>query len=284
MKIENVERAIIFGCCFLLCFTSIQALIIYSLLGILPISQILIVEISLVLALVCLLGCSVYHVQMWRDANSDTSLLNNLYTITAVIMQVQSVLLCGQIFTNILCPNNKTVFNYVTILLWFSRVLNFFHMIILTVMNVFRQYKPAVYLNISVDPRGKWIILSTESILSFLIISMQVWTGCFMSTECLMSRVVRIFGPIVLIVCVLLLLKVTEDGYGLCKRAKKALATFCLRKQNLVVPLNHDLENAQVQIQPIIVDQVKNVIYNVLCNLLVISFRMTLARSCSWSP
>ena len=98
MKIENVERAIVFGCCFLLCFISIQALIIYSLLGILPISQILVVEISVLLTLVCLLGCSVYHVQMWRDANSGTSLLNNLYTITAIIMQVQSVLLCGQIF------------------------------------------------------------------------------------------------------------------------------------------------------------------------------------------
>ena len=157
------------------------------------------------------------------------------------------------------------MFNYVTILLWFSRVLNFFHMIILTLMNVFRQYKPAVYLNISVDPRGKWIILSTESILSFLFVSMLVWNGCFDSwifmSECSMSRGVRIFAPIVLFICVLLLLKVTEDGYGLWKRTKKALAIFCRKKQNLVVPLNHEMENAQVQIQPIIVDQVNNVIY-----------------------
>ena len=85
-----------------------------------------------------------------------------------------------------------------------------------------------------------------------------------MSTECSMSRVVRIFGAIVLIVCVLLLLKVTEDGYGLWKRTKKALATFCLRKRNLVIPLNHDLENAHVQIQPTIVEQVKKCY--ILCN------------------
>ena len=98
MKIETIERVIISGICLILSLICLQSLIIYSLLGILPISQILVVEISLLLALVCLLGCSVYHVQMWRDANSGTSLLNNLYTITAIIMQVQSVLLCGQIF------------------------------------------------------------------------------------------------------------------------------------------------------------------------------------------
>ena len=105
MKIETIERVIISGICLILSLICLQSLIIYSLLGILPISQILVVEISLLLALVCLLGCSVYHVQMWRDANSDTSLLNNLYTFTAVIMQVQSVLLCAKIFEDVFLPN-----------------------------------------------------------------------------------------------------------------------------------------------------------------------------------
>ena len=120
MKIENIERILIFSCCLILCLICLQSLIIFSLLAILPISQILIVEISLLLVLVCLLGCSVYHVQMWRDANSGTSLLNNLYTITAVIMQVQSLLLCAHIFHNIFCPRNISLINYVTMLLWFN--------------------------------------------------------------------------------------------------------------------------------------------------------------------
>ena len=175
MKLENIERVIIIGCCLILCLICFQSIIIYSLIGILPIFKILIVEFSLLLVLTCLLGCSVYHVQMWRDSNSDSSLLNNLYTITAVIMQVQSIMFGVLILADIFCPNNENMINVVRVLLWFSRVLNFFHMIAITTVNVFKQYTPTEYLNISVDPRGKWIIFSIEFFVSFLFVFLQVW-------------------------------------------------------------------------------------------------------------
>ena len=35
----------------------------------------------------------VLHVQRWRDSGSDYSLLNNLYTVLAVILQIQSIVL-----------------------------------------------------------------------------------------------------------------------------------------------------------------------------------------------
>ena len=259
MKIESVERGIIFGCLFLLCLLAFHSLIYFSFL--LPISKILIVEISLLLVLVCLMGFSVYHVQMWRDANSGSSLINNLYTITAIVMQVQSVLLCGQIFHNVFCPKNISLINYVTMLLWFSRVLNFFHMIVITIIYLYRQYKPSEYLNISVNPRGKWIILSLEFFLSLLFFLLQLWDGCFdkwtIKAACsVIARGVKIVGPILMIVCVLLLLKVTEDGYGILKRTKKSLSLLCPRNQNLVTPLNEELGNEQDELHPINDEQV----------------------------
>ena len=273
MKIETMERVIIFGICLILSLICLQSLIIYSLLGILPISQILVVEISLLLALVCLLGCSVYHIQMWRDANSGTSLLNNLYTTTAVIMQVQSVLLCAKIFEDVFGQDNPHVNSFVKNTLLFSRVLNFFHIISLTILNVYRQYKPTEYLHISVNPRGKWIIFSIEISLASLYFIVQILNGCFddiwnLRSDCMVERVLTIIGPTILIICVFLLLKVTEDGYGLWKRTKKAL--LCINKrvvsfyrlvtgkctnQNLVTPFNEELDNEQVQYQ-LNIDQV----------------------------
>ena len=251
---EKVKRVFIIGCCSLVCLIFIQSLIVQLLFD--NLVKILIVEISLFLVLICLLGCSVYHVQMWRDANSGTSLLNNLHTITAIIMQVQSVLLCAcaQIFDNVFCPKNKTMINYVSMLLWFSRILNFFHMIFGTIMNVYRQYKPTEYLHISVDPRGKWIILSLEFFASFLFITLQLWNECLdnwiiNTNKCSMiTRVVRIVGPFLMIVCVLLLLKVTEDGYGISKRTNNCLSLLSLRNQNMVTP--------EEQLHPINDDQV----------------------------
>ena len=268
---ETVERFLIFGCCLILCLICVQSLIIFSLLRILPISKILIVEISLLLVLICLLGCSVYHVQMWRDANSSSSLLNNLYTITAIIMQVQSVLLCAQIFEDIVGQNNPYFSSFVKNTLLFSRVFNFFHIISLTILNVFRQYKPSKYLDISVDPRGKWIIFSIEFLLTCFYFIVQIWNGCFESnwnllSNCMTERVLIIIAPTVLITCSLLLLKVAEDGYGLWKRAKKAV--LCINKrvasffqlvfgncfnQNMVTPFNEELDNDQFQLN---IDQV----------------------------
>ena len=261
MKIESVERGIIFGCLFLLCLLAFHSLIYLSFLH--SISKILIVEISLLLVLVCLLGCSVYHVQMWRDANSGTSLLNNLYTITAVIMQVQSVLLCAQIFEDIFGQNNQYLNSFVKNTLLLSRVFNFFHIISLTILNVCRQYKPSKYLDISVDPRGKWIIFSIEFLLTFSYFIVQIWNGCFDSvwnllSGCMTERLLIIIAPTVLIICSLLLLKVAEDGYGLWKRTRKASLCFNRRvasffrlvsgycfNQNLVTPFNEELDNDQ---------------------------------------
>ena len=149
---------------------------------ILPIYKILIVEFSLLLVLTCLLGCSVYHVQMWRDSNSESSLLNKLYTITAVIMQVQSVLFCAKVFENILGPHRSS---FVKNTLLFSRVFNFFHIISLTILNVYRQYKRTEYLDISVDPRIHRIILSTEFLIRFL------GTRGHLGTASLVSPLVR---------------------------------------------------------------------------------------------
>ena len=260
MKIESIERVTIFGFLFLLCIIGLHSFIYFSFL--LPISKILIVEISLLLTVTCLLGFTVYHVQMWRDTNSSSSLLNNLHTITAIILQLQSVLLCCQIFNNVLCPkNNNKMMNYVTMLLWFSRVLNFFRVIVITIIYVYRQYKPSEYLIISVNPRGKCIILSLEFFVSVLFIILQLWNGCFdnwiIIAECSMiTRGLKIFGPIVMIICVLLLLKVTEDGYGISKRTKKYVSLLFPRNQNLVTPLNEELDNEQDQLHPINDDQV----------------------------
>ena len=267
MRMENIERVIIIGCCLILCLICIQSLIIYSLIGIIPIYKILIVEFSLLLVLTCLLGCSVYHVQMWRDSNSDSSLLNKLYTITAVIMQVQSVLLCAKIFENIFGQMSPNESSFVKNALLFSRVFNFFHITSLTILNVYRQYKPTEYLDISVDPRVHRIIFSIEFILTFLYFIVQIWNGCFDSIwdlrpECLMERVLTIIGPSTMLVCVILLLKVAEDGYGLIKRIKKALmrlnkrvaslfrlVTVRCSNQNLVTPFNEELDHEQVQYQ-----------------------------------
>ena len=135
-------------------------------------------------------------------------------------------------------------------------------MICSTIINVYRQYKPTGYVNISVDPRGKWIILSLEFFVSSLFIILQLWNGCLdnwiiNTNKCstILSGI-RIVGPIVMIVCVLLLLKVTEDGYGISKRTKKYLSLLCLRNPNIVTPLNDELRNEQLH--PIIDDQVVN--------------------------
>ena len=267
MKLENIERVIIIGCCLILCLICFQSIIIYSLIGILPILKILIVEFSLLLVLTCLLGCSVYHVQMWRDSNSDSSLLNKLYTITAVIMQVQSVLLCAKVFENIFGQMSPHGSSFVKNALLFSRVFNFFHIISLTILNVYRQYKPTEYLDISVDPSVHRIIFSIEFILTFLYFLVQIWNGCFdriwnLRPECMIEKFVRIIGPSTLLVCVILLLKVADDGYGLIKRTKKALNRLHKRiasvfrlvtgrcsNQNLVTPFNEELDNEQIPYQ-----------------------------------
>ena len=188
-------------------------------------------------------------------------------------MQVQSVLLCAKVFEDIFDQNNPNVNSLVKNTLLFSRVLNFFHIISVTILNVYRQYKPTEYLHISVNPRGKWIIFSVELILTFLYFIVQILNGCFdncwnLHSDCLMERVLTIFGPTTLMICVFLLLKVAEDGYGLWKRAKTAL--LCLNKwvvsffrlvtgkctnQNQVTPFNDELENEQVQYQ-LNIDQV----------------------------
>ena len=244
MKIEKVERFIIFGCCFLLCLICIQALIVHLSFGMLPISKILTVELSLVLTIICVLGCSVYHVQMWTDANSGSSLLNNLYSTLAVILQVQSVLLCSQILANIFYPSDEKLCYFVEFVLWFSRVFNFYHIIILTILHVYRQYRPTGYLNMSVDPRGKWIIFVIEFLVSLIFFIVLLWNRC--SDDSLSySCGLQIFGPIVRLVCFLLLLKVTEDGYGLWKRTKRILT--CLRKRNSVTPFDEETGVEQVQ-------------------------------------
>ena len=251
---------IIISCIVILCLICFQSLIIYSLIGFLPIFKILIVETSLLPVLTCLLGCSVYHVQMWRDSNSASNLLNNLYTITAVIMQVQSIMLGVLILADNFCPNNQNMINVVSVLLWFSRVLNFFHMIALTTLIVFKQYRPTEYLDISVDPRGKWIIFSFEFFVSFLFVFLQVWNDCFENwnflSECSINSGLRIFGPITMLFCVFILLKVAEDGYGLWKRTSRTLihfkkrAAFLSRQvtarcitNNLVTPFNEEQDD-----------------------------------------
>ena len=284
MKIENIEKVIIIGCCFILSLICFQSLIIYSLIGILPIFKILIVEFSLLLVLTCLLGCSVYHVQMWRDSNSDSSLLNKLYTITAVIMQVQSVLFCAKVFEkeNIFGQMSPHRSSFVKNTLLFSRVFNFFHIISLTILNVYRQYKRTEYLDISEDPGIHRIIFSIEFILTFLFFIVKFWNGCSVwkygsiwnqGPECTVAKTLTIIGPSTLLVCVLLLLKVADDGYGLIKRTKKSLmrlnkrvaslfrlVTVRCNNQNLVTPFNEELDNEQVQYQTDI-DQVKRKIF-----------------------
>ena len=188
-------------------------------------------------------------------------------------MQVQSVLLCAKVFEDVFDQNNPNVNSLVKNTLLFSRVLNFFHIISVTILNVYRQYKPTEYLHISVNPRGKWIIFSVELILTFLYFIVQISNGCFdnswnLRSDCLMERVLTIFGPTTMMICVFLLLKVAEDGYGLWKRTKTAL--LCLNKgavsffrlvtgkctaQNQVTPFNDELENEQVQYQ-LNIDQV----------------------------
>ena len=313
---ENIERVIILGCCLILSLICFQSIIIYSLIRILPIFKILIVEFSLLLVLTCLLGCSVYHVQMWRDSNSDSSLLNKLYTITAVIMQVQSVLLCAKVFENIFGQISPYGSSFIKNALLFSRVFNFFHIISLTILNVYRQYKPTEYLDISLEPSVHWIIFSIEFILTFLYFLVQIWNGCFdfiwnLRPECMIEKTVTIIGPSTLLVCVILLLKVADDGYGLIKRTKKALMRLHKRvasvfrlvtgrcsNQNLVTPFNEELYNEQVQYQTNNDQVFRKMFYYIDMALLsshkpnlffwfyafYTCFRMTLAPLCSWSP
>ena len=71
-----------------------------------------------------------------------------------------------------------------------------------------------------------------------------------------------IIVPSTMLVCVILLLKVADDGYGLIKRTKKALNRLHKRiasvfrlvtgrcsNQNLVTPFNEELDNEQIPYQ-----------------------------------
>ena len=88
-----------------------------------------------------------------------------------------------------------------------------------------------------------------------------------------MERVLTIIGPSTMLVCVILLLKVADDGYGLIKRSKKALMSLNKRvaslfrlftgrcsNQNLVTPINEELDPEQVQYQSN--DQVLRVMFD----------------------
>ena len=44
---------------------------------------------STLLMVLCLLGFNIYHIKMWRDPNSGASLLNKIYTRTALLAQVR---------------------------------------------------------------------------------------------------------------------------------------------------------------------------------------------------
>ena len=78
----------------------------------------------------------------------------------------------------------------------------------------------------------------------------------------MVEKTLTIIGPSILLVCVILLLKVADDGYGLIKRTKKSLMRLNKRvaslfrlvtgrciNQNLVTPFNEELDNEQVQYQ-----------------------------------
>ena len=227
--------------------------------------KIIITELSVFLVLVCLLGCSVLHVQRWRDSGSDYSLLNNLYTVLAVILQVQSIVLLGQNAVDVFCLDNPLIKSSAQILLGFFRRFNMLNTLSLTFLTVYRQYKAYDYLNLSVDPKTKWIIITLEFLLSLF------WTGitfiwpwffchdyecvCEEETGCGLITITRTSLSVILIVCVLLLLKVAEDSYGILNRTKKkALSSFrslmCIN-QNTVTPFNdeNDVQEHQGQVR-----------------------------------
>ena len=220
--------------------------------------KIVITELCVFLVLVCLLGCSVLHVQRWRDSGSDYSLLNNLYTVLAVILQVQSIVLLGQNVVDVFCLDNPLIKSSAPILLGFFRRFNLLNTLSLTFLTVYRQYKAYDYLNLSVDPKTKWIIITLELFLSLFWTAITlIWPGffchdyeceCEEETGCGLIRVTRTSLAVILIVCVLLLLKVAEDGYGIWNRTKKkALSSFrslVSINQNAVTPF---IEENEVQ-------------------------------------
>ena len=129
-----------------------------------------------ILCAACILGYSVYHIQMRGDTNSQSRLLNHLYSIFAYVSQVQSLIIFAIVTLTHFSPEDrlsKCVLVNIRAIMAFIAIQT---LILLTMSHLLCHHNPTVYLELSVkmDGKRKWslviVMFSMSVFLMFLII------------------------------------------------------------------------------------------------------------------
>ena len=129
-----------------------------------------------ILCAACILGYSVYHIQMRGDTNSQARLLNHLYSIFAYVSQVQSLIILAIVTLTHFSPEDrlsKCVLVNIRAIMAFIAIQT---LILLTMSHLLCHHNPTVYLELSVkmDGKRKWslviVMFSMSVFLMFLII------------------------------------------------------------------------------------------------------------------
>ena len=135
------------------------------------------VGLSFILCVTCVLGYTVYHIQMRGDTNNQARLLNHLYSIFAYVSQVQSLIIFAIVIHANLSPEDrmsKCVLVNIRALMSFIATET---LILLTVSHLLCHHNPSAYLDLSVkmDEKHKWslvmIMFCFSSSLMFFIIT-----------------------------------------------------------------------------------------------------------------
>ena len=125
-----------------------------------------------ILCTVCILGYSVYHIQMRGDTNSQARLLNHLYSIFAYVSQVQSLIIFAIVTLTHFSPDDRlgrcVLVNF-RVLMAFIAIQT---LILLTMSHLLCHHNPTVYLELSVkmDRKSKWSLVIMMFTLSVLLL------------------------------------------------------------------------------------------------------------------
>ena len=134
------------------------------------------VGLSFILFATCILGYSVYHIQMRGDTNNQARLLNHLYSIFAYVSQAQSLIIFAIVIHTHTSPEDqlsKCVLVNIRALMSFIATQT---LILLTVSHLLCHHNPSFYLELSVkmDAKHKWILVvimfSFSALLMFVIV------------------------------------------------------------------------------------------------------------------
>lgn len=206
---------------------------------------------SFLLMLICLLGFTVYHIKMWKDPNSGASLLNKIYTRTALLSQARSVTWFLRIL--LILTNQKT--NITCFLQKISAFLQMFSVVnitFLTAVVILKVRSSTRYQILTSQEIAVKIILVAQPTIAAVIFIVMIltreWRMC--DYKYLLHQMSLIAGP-TQIICLLTLLKIAQENYQLIQKTwdwiinmKKKLVTWIAQQNCSVAPAEPGLHPA----------------------------------------